>query len=61
METAKRTTATPYDNQGVEMAHIGKLCSFDAFLLNYELRESALQQLALIVRGADASRLDFTP
>lgn len=31
------------------MAHIGKLCSFDAFLLNYELRESALQQLALIV------------
>jgi hypothetical protein len=61
LETAEKTGATPYDVPGVEMTHVGKLCSFDAFLLKYELREPALQQLALIVRGADTSRLDLAP
>lgn len=51
----------PYDIPGVEMTHVGALCSFDAFLLKYDLQEPALQQLALIVRGADTSRLDLTP
>jgi len=37
------------------------LCSFDAFLTKYELTDPALQQLALIVRGADTSRLDLAP
>jgi hypothetical protein len=36
-------------------------CSFDAFLAHYRLDEPALRQLALIVRGADTSRLDLTP
>ncbi|SFC62909.1 hypothetical protein SAMN05216344_1266 [Polaromonas sp. OV174] len=61
LETAKQTGATPYDIPGVEMTHVGELCSFDAFLLKYDLREPALQQLALIVRGADTSRLELTP
>ena len=58
---AEQTGAVPYDIPGVEMTHVGVLCSFDAFLLKYALREPALQQLALIVRGADTSRLDLTP
>ena len=41
--------------------HVGELCSFDAFLKKYALTDPALQQLAMIVRGADTSRLDMTP
>jgi len=43
------------------MSHVGELCSFDAFLSRYGLDDPALRQLAVIVRGADTSRLDLTP
>ena len=47
---------------GVELRHVGEKCSFDAFLVKYDLgADPALQQLAEIVRGADTSRLDLTP
>jgi hypothetical protein len=59
--TAEATGAVPYDVPGVEMSHVGELCSFDAFLKKYGLTEPALQRLATIVRGADTSRLDLTP
>jgi hypothetical protein len=58
---AQQTGAVPYDIPGVEMSHVGELCSFDAFLSKYGLEQPALQQLASIVRGADTSRLDLTP
>ncbi len=58
---ADETGATPYDIPGVELSHDGERCSFDAFLARYALTDPALQQLALIVRGADTSRLDLTP
>jgi hypothetical protein len=61
MSKAQETGATPYDVPGVEMTHVGELCSFDAFLSKYQLTEPALQQLATIVRGADTSRLDLAP
>lgn len=61
LEVAEETGAVPYDIPGVEMSHVGELCSFDAFLTKYGLNEPALQQLATIVRGADTSRLDLTP
>jgi hypothetical protein len=61
MRLAAETGAVPYDMPGVEHGHVGELCSFDAFLGKYELRDPALQQLALIVRGADTSRLDLAP
>ncbi len=53
--------AIPYDIPGVELSHVGELCSFDAFLTKYGLATPALQQLAVIVRGADTSRLDLAP
>jgi hypothetical protein len=53
MQTAAREGATPYDVPGVELGHHGERCSFDAFLEKYRLTDSALQALALIVRGAD--------
>jgi hypothetical protein len=61
LEVARRTGATPYDIPGVEMSHVGDLCSFDAFLSKYRLDDPALRQLATIVRGADTSRLDLAP
>ena len=61
LATAEKTGAVPYDIPGVEMSHVGELCSFDAFLSKHNLTDPALQQLAVIVRGADTSRLDLTP
>ena len=61
MTVANETGAIPYDIPGVEMSHVGELCSFDAFITKYLLADPALRQLALIVRGADTSRLDLTP
>jgi len=61
LSVAGETEAIPYDIPGVELTHEGELCSFDAFLKKYGLDDPALQQLALIVRGADTSRLELTP
>src|SRR5881394_1237710 len=61
LRIAWETGALPYDVPGVELGHVGDLCSFDAFLTKYQLAEPALQRLAAIVRGADTSRLDLTP
>ncbi len=46
---------------GVELSHVAERCSFDAFLQKYALCDPALDRLALIVRGADTSRLDLAP
>lgn len=61
IRVAAETGAIPYDIPGVELTHVGDLCSFDAILSKYKLEDPALQQLAVIVRGADTSRLDLTP
>jgi hypothetical protein len=61
LKVAKETGAIPYDMPGVEMSHVGELCSFDTFLKKYNLTDPALQQLAVIVRGADTDRLDLAP
>jgi hypothetical protein len=61
LDTARETGAIPYDVPGVEMTHVGDLCSFDAFIAKYRLDDPALLHLATIVRGADTSRLELTP
>jgi len=53
--------AVPYDVPDVEFTHDGELCSFDAFLRHFHLKDLALDELALIVRGADTGRLDLAP
>jgi hypothetical protein len=58
---ARETGAIPYDIPGVELTHVGELCSFDAFLKRYQLDDPALSHLAVIVRGADTSQLDLAP
>ncbi|MEK6244227.1 MAG: chromate resistance protein ChrB domain-containing protein [Pseudomonadota bacterium] len=58
---ASEREAVPYDIPDVEFTHQGELCSFDAFLTCYRLKDPALDELALIVRGADTNRLDLAP
>ena len=45
----------------MELTHEGESCSFDAMLKKYGLTTPALQDLALIVRGADTDRLELAP
>jgi hypothetical protein len=61
LKVAERSDAIPYDIPGVKFSHVGEKCSFDAFLAEYRLDDPALQKMALIIRGADTSRLDLAP
>ena len=61
LEAAKEREATPYDVPDVHFSHEGERCSFDAFLKHYRLIDPALEQLAVIVRGADTAQLDLAP
>jgi hypothetical protein len=61
LKVAETGGAIPYDIPGVEYGHVGELCSFDAFIRLHQLTDPALQELALIVRGADTGRLDLAP
>ena len=61
LDVAEKAGAIPYDVPGVELSHVGDRCSFDAFLGKYRLTDLALAKLAVIVRGADTSRLDLAP
>jgi len=60
-KVAGEREAVPYDIPGVEFTHEGELCSFDAFISRYRLKDPALDELALIVRGADTNRPDLAP
>lgn len=61
LETARRTGAVPFDVDGVEISHVGPLCSFDAIMTKYGLKDPVLDRLAVIVRGADTNRLELAP
>ena len=61
LEGARQLGAIPYDVEGVELSHVGPLCSFDAFLAKYRLEDPLLRDIAVIVRGADTARLDLAP
>jgi rhodanese-related sulfurtransferase len=61
LAVAEATGATPYDIKGAEFGHLGDQCSFDAIIRIFEIKDPALDQLAMIVRGADTSRPDLTP
>jgi hypothetical protein len=56
-DTARERGAIAYDIPGAEpFSHGGEKCSFDAFLKVYDIRDPALDTLALNVRGADTDR-----
>jgi hypothetical protein len=62
MATAKREQAIPYDVPNVELGHVDGRCSFESIVLNYNLKDPALAELARIVHGADvAEDIGITP
>ena len=61
LQVAQQTGAIPYDVSGVELTHVGEQCSFDTIMHKYQLKDPALSDLAVIVRGADTDRLDLAP
>ncbi len=58
---AAQTGAVAFDIPGAPVTHVGELCSFDALIHGFDLRDPALEVLATIVRGADTDRLDLHP
>ena len=58
---AQELDAIPFDVEGVELSHDGPLCTFDALLAKYQLDDPSLQELAVIVRGADTARFELAP
>ncbi len=60
---AAERDAVPYDMPDgapdAKFAHVGALCSFDAFIKTYRLADPALDKLAVIVRGADTGHLEL--
>ncbi|MCA3260593.1 MAG: chromate resistance protein [Telmatospirillum sp.] len=59
---AAKTDAIAFDIPGAEpFSHDGDLCSFDAFVKIFGLRDAALDRLAAIVRGADTGHLELAP
>ena len=60
-KAAADNNATAYDVPDVQFSHRGELCSFDAFLADFELIDPVLADLAAIVRGADTGKPNLTP
>lgn len=58
---AERQGAIPYDIAGAEYTHYGDRCTFDYIVEKHGLTDPALQQIAIIVRGADTARFDLAP
>ena len=58
---AKEFNAIPYDIPGAEYSHEGELCTFDYIVRKHNITDPAVQQLALIVRGADTDRFQIAP
>jgi hypothetical protein len=58
---AEKHQAIPYDIPGAEYSHYGDQCTFDYIINKHNLTDSALLQLAVIVRAADTDRFDLAP
>lgn len=50
-----------YDIEGAAFTHVGENCTFDTLLEHFGLVDRSLDELALIVRGADTAKLDLAP
>jgi hypothetical protein len=52
----KDEKAIPYDAPNVELGHRGDKCSFDAIVERYKIKDTAVLELAKIVRAADTDK-----
>ena len=55
-QKAKELNAIPYDIPKAEYSHEGEYCTFDYILKKHQLNDPVLQQMAVIIRGADTDR-----
>jgi hypothetical protein len=53
-KVAADTGAIPFDAPDVELGHHESRCSFESFMLKYELKDPALMRMAKIVHAADS-------
>jgi rhodanese-related sulfurtransferase len=58
---AEAEGAIAYDIPGAPLEHDGESCSFDAFIKAFDLHDPALEDLAVIIRGADTGRPQLAP
>jgi hypothetical protein len=58
---AKELNAIPYDIPGAEYSHEGDFCTFDYIVKKHGLQDPAIEQLAVIVRGADTDSFELAP
>lgn len=56
---AKELDAIPFDVPDVEFTHYGGRCTFDALVEKYKIKDTAVQTMAVIIRGADTDRHDL--
>jgi len=61
LEKAKELDAIPYDIGGTEYTHYGVECTFDYILKKYGITDTALHEMAIIVRGADTDNFLLAP
>lgn len=59
LSKAKDLDAIPFDVPGVKFTHDGDLCTFDALIKEYQIKDEAVHTMAVIVRGADTDRHDL--
>ncbi|MGF1477208.1 MAG: chromate resistance protein ChrB domain-containing protein [Geminicoccaceae bacterium] len=59
LAVAEETGGISFDIEGAEISHEGDLCSFDVLLRRCGLKDATLDDLALIIRGADTARFDL--
>jgi hypothetical protein len=60
-EKAKEFNAIPYDLPGAEYTHEGEFCTFDYIVKKHKIIDTAVQQIAEIVRGADTDSFELAP
>jgi hypothetical protein len=58
-EEAQKSNGIPYDIPGAEYSHYGDECTFDYIIKKHAIKDEAVWQIALIVRGADTDRFDL--
>lgn len=60
-EKAQELNAIPYDIPGSEYSHEGEFCTFDYIIKRHYLSDPVINQIALIVRGADTNSFELAP
>ncbi len=60
IKKSKELNAIPFDLPDVEYTHYGDECTFDYIIKKHNLKDAALNVLAVIVRGADTDRHDLS-